>query len=198
MKYINHLNVIIAIIGVIVIAQTLTRTFWSSAPEKQFSVDVAPTRPRIQVQGVRTAVPAQKRSAVPRPGMVPGPAEDPTSSVAQPPTPGVTGGRNRLLTASPVQPSAGSAPAGATPGATAPPTVVTIPSAAATGLEGDTRGRSIRGQTPSGSRSTLRTPGADSRLNLPPPGGNDSAKRRPDPNAPAPPVRSSMPEQRVQ
>ena len=45
-KYTNHLNVIVAIIGVIVIAQTLTRTFWNTAPEKKYSVEVPASGPK--------------------------------------------------------------------------------------------------------------------------------------------------------
>ena len=201
-KYTNHLNVIVVIIGVIVIAQTLTRTFWNSSPERQFSVEVPTTQPKIQVQAPRPGT-GQRRSAVQ--GALPGIVGAPSSSGVQPGGPGVLGGRNRPLTSSPAQPNSGlvGAPSGA---AAAAPNVVTIPAGpttappSGTGLQGETQGRSLRGSAPfSRGRSLYRGPGAaDRQTNLPPPGANDAAKRRPDENAPAPPVRSSMPEQRVQ
>lgn len=206
MKYTNHLNVIVAIIGVIVIAQTLTRTFWNSTPEKKYSVDVPASQPKIKVQASRAPAAVQKRSA--SPSVLPGPMGVPQSSTV-PPAAGAPSfaTRGRLLTAPLVETNPNPGIAGMAPRApaTASPNIVTIPSAPTTapptgGLEGETRGRSIRGQVPFGARSTYRPQGgAESRTTtLPPPGGNDAGKRRPDPNAPTPPVRSSMPEQRVQ
>ncbi len=199
-KYTNHLNVIVAIIGVIVIAQTLTRTFWNSSPERQFSVEVPATRPRIQVQAPRPGQ-GQRRSAVQGPRALSGTVGAP--SAAQPTGPGILAGRNLAPTG---QPNANSGIVGVPSGASATaPNTVAIPSGPTTappsgaGLQGDMPGRSQRGSPFAASRSIYgRQREATRQANLPPPGANDAAKRRPDDNAPAPPVRSSMPEQRVQ
>lgn len=205
MKYTNHLNVIVAIIGVIVIAQTLTRTFWNSAPEKKYSLELPATQPEIKVQSSRP-VTSQRRSAGQVPAALPGTVRAPSSSVGQPAGSGLVGGGGRLLPAPTPQPGSNSGLIGAPPvGAAAAPNVVTIPSAPTTAPPTGSRpqvdgaGRSLRGQVPFGGRSNFRSQrGADSRgANLPPPAGNDGAKRQLDPNAPAPPVRSSMPEQRT-
>jgi len=203
-KYTNHLNVIVAIIGVIVIAQTLTRTFWNSAPEKKYSLELPSTQPEIKVQSSRP-VTGQRRSAGQVPAALPGTVRDPSSQVGQPAGSGIVGGGGRLLPAPTAQPSSNPGLIGAPSGTAAAPNVVTIPSAPTTASPTGSRpqvdgsGRSLRGQVPFGARSTFRSQrGADSRgTNLPPPAGNDAGKRQLDPNAPAPPVRSSMPEQRT-
>ncbi len=185
------------------IAQTLTRTFWNSAPEREFSVEVPASRPNIRVQAPRPAPASQKRSAAATPGLLRGTA---ASSAVQPAGTAAFGSRNRLLTAPSTQPGPNPGLIGAPSAATASaPTVVTIPSGSTTappsanGRQGETGGRSLR-QVPFGSRSLSRSPGSlESRsTNLPPPGPNDATKRQLDPNAPTPPVRSSMPGQRNQ
>ncbi len=199
-KYTNHLNVIVAIIGVIVIAQTLTRTFWNSSPERQFSVDVPAIEPKIQVQAPRSAT-GQRRSTVQGPQALPGTVGAP--SAAQPTGSGILGGHSLAPTG---QPNANSGIVGVPSGANAAtPNTVTIPSGPTTappsgaGLQGDMPRRSQRGSPFATGRSIYGRQRESARqLNLPPPGANDAAKRRPDDNAPAPPVRSSMPEQRVQ
>jgi len=198
-KYTNHLNVIVAIIGVIVIAQTLTRTFWSSVPEKKYSVEAPASRPKIQVQAARPApAAAQKRAGLQPAGVLDGTAVTPSPSPVQPREPSPLGARGRLLTDRPVQQSPNSGIVGAPAGTSAGPNVVTIPSGP-TGEMQSEPGRSMRGQVPFGARSGYRSRGMDGQTTtLPPPGGYDAGKRQPDPNAPPPPVRSSMPGQRVQ
>jgi hypothetical protein len=198
-KYTNHLNVVIAIIGVIVIVQTLTRTFWNSSAEKEYSVEVPVVQPKIEGQAARPA-PGQRRSAVQGPRL-PGTVAAPSS--AQPTGSDILAGRSGQAAQPSPSPGVVGVPSGA---ATSAPNTITIPSRPTTtppsdaDIQGDVRGRSLRGSpfTPSRSIYGRQRDAARQQLNLPPQGVNDAAKRRPDDNAPAPPVRSSMPEQRVQ
>lgn len=198
-KYTNHLNVIIAIIGVIVIAQTLTRTFWDSSPEKQYSVDLPAIEPKIQVQAPRPT--SVQRRAAQGSRSLPGTVAAP--SAGQPTGSGILSGRN-LGTGTQPNPNSGvlGVPGSANPSGSNTVTIPSVPTTApqsGAGLQGDMPGRSLRGSPFVTGRSIYgRQREASRQLNLPPQGATDAAKRRPDENAPAPPVRSSMPEQRVQ
>jgi len=200
-KYTNHLNIIIAIVGVVVIAQTLTGTFWNSTPEQKYNVELPAVRPKVLNSAPPAAAITQKRSLFPPPAAPsPVPVTPPAAVVSNPqpvtsqPAP-TAPRRNRLFTPGPVPLPQTSAPSTTQPS----PTVVTIPSQPATTASPAEGERPLRFQPPFGARNTVRQPVGDPRsMNSPPPSGSDSAKRDQNSDPPTPPVRSSMPEQRVQ
>jgi len=190
-KYTNHINIILAIVGIAVVVQTLTGTFWNSAPEQEFSVDMQAVRPRVVSPTPRSATPTSRRASIPAPGSV---TQTPSTAAS---TPHMSPSVNRPFTAGSAAPQT-AAPQVADPeAADSSPNVVTIgePTSPSGVSPSEPAQRQLRGPGLFGSRSTRGS--RESRTPVyPPPVAGDAVKRSPSTDAPVPPVRSSMPEQR--
>jgi len=183
-KYINHLNAIIAIVALVIIVQTLTKTFWQGEPE------AAPTVKVRQVQPTITSAPPASRP-------VSAPLTPFSGRVHQAATPGgeaagadpqvapVGGMSNRAPGSGRILPPAGAAGVtGSQPGVV--------------GQGPAQSGGGALGTQPFGTRRVGRTPGAQpgSSIFIPPPRTDATAKRQPsDSNPRVPPTRGSAPMQ---
>jgi hypothetical protein len=179
-KYINHLNAIIAIIGVVVIAYTLSRTLWQGEPQAPRSVDIPQAQPALSSPSVPR--PPAARSALPfRSPRADSPAR---ATVAD----ADTAGAEAEAEAAPPSGPASGIPIGM--GAASPARSV---------IAGRSGAQPARGAQPGATqraipRSTL--PGQNrSSVFVPPPTASGVEKRQPGDNNPrVPPTRGSQPE----
>jgi hypothetical protein len=192
-KYINHLNAVIAIAGLIIIAQTLGRTLWDGAPALPGSIEVPSARARV-MSPPQSNAPARVAPVFPPAGQLRATDSEDDSAGHGMPTPGLAARE------------AAGVPAGVpTPGAIRPERrledddqsetgsgVISVPGA-------DGRNRSMGGAFPPGQFGQRPLPrGSRAPGYVPPPLNEGAVKRQPGEGVPSsPPVRSSVPEQRI-
>ena len=182
MKYINHLNAVIAIIALVIIVQTLTKTFWESEPEAPSRVEVPQVQPTVtSAPPVARPAPLAPYSAGDVRQAVPAPAASAADQTA--PVGGVAGGTPGPAS---VLPPSG----GAVGSVESQPGVI--------GRPGSQTGGALRTQPSGIRRPTGRTPAGQqprSSVFIPPPRTDPAAKRQPDSNPRVPPSRGSAPQQ---
>lgn len=205
MKYLNHLNAIIAVVGVLIIGNTLLHTFWDQAPAKRPTIDLnapGPSKsgmsgktPLSAPQGRRPSTAAPASRAPLGQTRVPPQASPRTPSAVTPGTISEDSGRLGLSG------SAAPSPVPATSG------VLGQPGATGRVMENP---EPLSLEEPAGARKTAPAPAAARRYNrrtypqqsrpmFTQPEANRAAKRDqpqadPNANAPTPPPRSSMPQ----
>ncbi len=200
MKYLNHLNAIIAIIGVLVIGNTLLDTFWRPSAGKRPTIDLTSPRPAktgINAKTPMSAPQGRRSSTVPANRAPIGGSREtaqpnPGGLVTQPAAPAVP--NERLPAAPDERPSAVRGTSG----------VVGQPGALGGVMENQSD--SLNLEEPAGARKVAPAmsprrytgrPGSQPRPTYPSPQISRGTKRdqsQTDPNAPPPPPRSSMPQ----
>ncbi len=202
MKYLNHLNAIIAVVGVLVIGNTLLQTFWEPGSPKRPTIGLT-TGPRPVKSGASTnksLTPAQGRRPSATAPVNPSPLG--TTRVS----PQVTPSAPTRITPGGVGQSGGfGIPGGGGNSAPAPATSGVIGQPGSTGRvmewNNPPSGDPVMVEDPAGGKRVpprrLNSRPGDTRSMYAPPQMNRGAKRdqqQTDPNAPAPPPRSSMPQ----
>jgi len=196
-KYLNHLNAMIAIVGVLIIGNTLLDTFWRPNTAKRPTIDL--TSPRPAKAGINPKTPlstpqGRRSSALPATNRAPiggtreTPQPDPSGLAGQPASPAGN-------PAMPVErPSAARGSSGVV-GQPGPLGGAVDNSSDSLHLEEPAGARKVAPMPP---RRYTGRPNPQSRPTYPAPQNNRGTKRdqpQADPNAPAtPPPRSSMPQ----